>query len=205
MDRRPVVRYRHLSRLDKVRQRVCGRNCDVLDNAIVELRLSAARRLALHVYSMALLASAKEMIKHIKETLEMMREHELEELEFQQENLKLRLRKHNRGRQGALPPTQPSVPLPPSITALTDRGDDATGVVVRSSTVGTFYRAIESAAKPFVDVGETVKAGQVLAVVRALNLTSEIKSACAGSIVKVYVENGHVVQYGDHLFEVRPR
>jgi hypothetical protein len=67
------------------------------------------------------------MIKHIKETLEMMREHELEELELQQENLKLRLRKHDRGRHSALPPTQPSVLLPPPITALTDRGDDATG------------------------------------------------------------------------------
>jgi acetyl-CoA carboxylase biotin carboxyl carrier protein len=95
--------------------------------------------------------------------------------------------------------------LPPPITALTDRGDDATGVIVRSSTIGTFYRAIESAGKPLVDVGDTVKAGQLLAVVRALNLINEIKSGCDGRIVKVYVETGHVVQYGDHLFQVRPR
>ena len=76
--------------------------------------------------------------------------------------------------------------------------------VVKSPIVGTFYRAVEPGAKPFADVGDVVKTGQVLCIIEAMKLMNEINAEVDGEIVKVYVENGHAVQYGERLFAIRP-
>jgi acetyl-CoA carboxylase biotin carboxyl carrier protein len=143
------------------------------------------------------------MLDHIRETLEMMREHELEEFELRRENLRLRVRKDGRGRRAAVPSTLPSTKSLPPTSVPAPTGEDA-GVAVKSSTVGTFYPALDGAGKPLADVGQAVKAGQVLAVVRAINLTNEVRSACNGTIARAYVENGDAVGYGDLLFHIRP-
>jgi acetyl-CoA carboxylase biotin carboxyl carrier protein len=77
--------------------------------------------------------------------------------------------------------------------------------VVKSPIVGTFYRSAEPGAAPFVDVGSTVKKGQVLCIIEAMKLMNEIDSEHDGEIVSIFVENGQPVQYGERLFAIRTR
>jgi len=74
---------------------------------------------------------------------------------------------------------------------------------VKSPIVGTFFRSTEPGAAPFVDVGNTVKKGQILCIIEAMKLMNEIESEYDGEIAKVYVENGQPVQYGERLFAIK--
>jgi acetyl/propionyl-CoA carboxylase alpha subunit len=72
--------------------------------------------------------------------------------------------------------------------------------VVKSPIVGTFYRSSEPGAASFVDIGSTIKKGDVLCIIEAMKLMNEIDSEYDGEIVNIYVENGQAVQYGERLF-----
>jgi acetyl-CoA carboxylase biotin carboxyl carrier protein len=74
---------------------------------------------------------------------------------------------------------------------------------VTSPIVGTFYRASTPSAPPFTSPGDFVKPGQTLCIVEAMKLMNEIESDVAGEVVKVLVENGTPVEYGERLFAVR--
>ena len=77
-------------------------------------------------------------------------------------------------------------------------------VTVEAPMVGTFYRAPKPDAPPFVAEGDVVKEGQVICIVEAMKLMNEIESKVAGRIVKVVVENGQPVEFGQPLFLVDP-
>lgn len=77
------------------------------------------------------------------------------------------------------------------------------GQVVVSPLVGTVYLAPAEGEAPFVQEGDGVKKGQVLAIVEAMKLMNEIESEYAGEVVRVLVENGQTVEYGQPLFEIR--
>lgn len=77
------------------------------------------------------------------------------------------------------------------------------GQVVTSPLVGTFYAAPAEDADPFVQVGDQVKKGQVLAIIEAMKLMNEIESDFSGEVVKVLVENGKPVEYGQPLFVIK--
>ena len=76
------------------------------------------------------------------------------------------------------------------------------GKIIKSPMVGTFYRASAPGAKPFVDVGDTVKQGQAVCIVEAMKILNEIESEVDGVIKHVLVENGQAVEYGQALFEL---
>jgi acetyl-CoA carboxylase biotin carboxyl carrier protein len=154
----------------------------------------------------------------IERILELVKQHELAEFELERDGLKLRVRKAGAAfpplpapvqvapagpAPGALPaaaPAAPALDTPPA--ALEDEAVEL--AVVKSPIVGTFYRASEPGAPPFVDTGQTVRKGQVLCIIEAMKLMNEINAECDGEIVKVYVENGQAVQYGERLFAIRP-
>jgi acetyl-CoA carboxylase biotin carboxyl carrier protein len=75
---------------------------------------------------------------------------------------------------------------------------------VTSPIVGTFYRAPNPDADPYVKVGDMVREGQTLCIVEAMKLMNEIECEIAGTIVKVFPENANPVEYGERLFAVRP-
>jgi len=75
---------------------------------------------------------------------------------------------------------------------------------VASPIVGTFYRAPNPDAEPYVKVGDIVHEGQTLCIVEAMKLMNEIESDVAGTIVKVLPDNAQPVEYGERLFAVRP-
>ena len=75
-----------------------------------------------------------------------------------------------------------------------------TGNIVKSPLVGTFYAAPSEDAEDFVKVGDTVKSGQVLAIIEAMKLMNDINSDFDGIITEVLVKNGEPVEYGQPLF-----
>jgi acetyl-CoA carboxylase biotin carboxyl carrier protein len=76
------------------------------------------------------------------------------------------------------------------------------GHVVKAPMVGTFYRAPNPGAAPFVDVGATVKEGDPLCIIEAMKLLNEIEADKAGVIKEILVENGEPVEYGQPLFVI---
>ena len=149
----------------------------------------------------------------IKQILDMMREHDIAEFELERDNVKLRLRKNAAGHWSAAPavpqghfaPPMPAA-APPAVDAAVPAPADETLdlAVVKSPIVGTFYSAPEPGAKPYAEVGDTVRTGQVLCIIEAMKLMNEINAECDGEVVKCYVENGQAVQYGERLFAIKP-
>jgi len=150
-----------------------------------------------------------DQLKHI---LDLVREHELAEFEIEQDGLRLKIRKDA---SGTLVPvhagTSHATPLPSAASAPVLAAPAAPAevdielAVVKSPIVGTFYRSSEPGSAPFVDVGATVKKGQVLCIIEAMKLMNEIDCEYDGEIVNVYVENGQPVQYGERLFAIRTK
>ena len=89
----------------------------------------------------------------------------------------------------------PATAPPPAAEAPTS----LEGHIVKSPMVGTFYRAGSPGAKPFVEVGDTVKAGQTICVIEAMKLMNEIEADKDGVIKAIMVENGQPVEYGEPL------
>ena len=156
----------------------------------------------------------------IKEILEMMRQHELAEFELERDGLKIRIKKGGTVTPVPVmpvvaPTSAPQDPAPaaaPLAQAVTPTGDaaepllDQHGIelaVVKSPIVGTFYRTAEPGAPSFVEVGDTVRKGQVLCIIEAMKLMNEIESEYDGEVTSIYVENGLPVQYGERLFAIR--
>jgi acetyl-CoA carboxylase biotin carboxyl carrier protein len=155
----------------------------------------------------------------IREVLALVREHDLAELEIERDGLKIRVRKA--GAQvavmpQAMPIAQVAVPVaaapaPVPVAAATPaaatpiEGEGVDLAVIKSPIVGTFYRSSEPGARAFVEVGDTVKKGQVLCIIEAMKLMNEIESDTDGEIAAVYVENGRAVQFGERLFAVKVR
>jgi acetyl-CoA carboxylase biotin carboxyl carrier protein len=75
-----------------------------------------------------------------------------------------------------------------------------TGHIVKSPMVGTFYRASSPNAKPFAEVGQSIKAGDPLCIIEAMKIMNEIESDATGTIVKCFCENGQPVEFGQPLF-----
>jgi acetyl-CoA carboxylase biotin carboxyl carrier protein len=155
-------------------------------------------------------------LDEIKKILDLMRENDLSEFELEQEGVKLRLRKSGGPQWSAHAPAMPAVayaPPPgqasaaavePASQPLTAASEDVDLAIIKSPIVGTFYRSPDPEAKPFVEVGQMVKTGQTLCIIEAMKLMNEINAECDGEVVKVYVENGRAVHYGERLFAIRP-
>ncbi|HVW04423.1 MAG TPA: acetyl-CoA carboxylase biotin carboxyl carrier protein [Vicinamibacterales bacterium] len=151
----------------------------------------------------------------IKQILDLVREHDLAEFEIERDGLKVRIRKAGRevtyvAPSATLTPPMglpmPPVAAPAAAVPVSSAPDDAESVnlaVIKSPIVGTFYRSSEPGAKSFVEVGDTVRKGQVLCIIEAMKLMNEIESDCDGEIATIYIENGKPVQFGERLFAVK--
>lgn len=90
---------------------------------------------------------------------------------------------------------------PQTSSSPADGEEDLHGVI--SPIVGTFYRAPNPDADPYVKVGDYVEKGQILCIVEAMKLMNEIECDTRGTIVKVLPENAQAVEYGEQLFLIR--
>ena len=154
----------------------------------------------------------------IRQILNLVREHDLAEFELERDGLKIRVRKAGQNvtmvpslLPAPLSATTPAAAMPamaagPGPMAPLPAAEELPQVdlaVIKSPIVGTFYRASEPGAPNFVEIGDTVKKGQVLCIIEAMKLMNEIESEADGEITAVYVENGRPVQFGDRLFALR--
>ena len=104
---------------------------------------------------------------------------------------------------------QPTVETPPVAAAPTPQTEAAAPEeeslhAISSPIVGTFYRAPNPDADPYVKVGDFVEPGQTLCIVEAMKLMNEIECDISGTVVRALPENAQPVEYGENLFLVRP-
>ncbi|HXJ22802.1 MAG TPA: acetyl-CoA carboxylase biotin carboxyl carrier protein [Polyangia bacterium] len=92
-----------------------------------------------------------------------------------------------------------SIALTPPVAAA-----ETPGTFITSPFVGTFYRAPSPEAPSFVDVGKTVRKGQVVCIVEAMKLMNEIEAEADGKVEEILVKNGEHVEYGQHLIRLSP-
>ncbi len=112
----------------------------------------------------------------------------------------------------AMPEAPPAAPVPQQPPAVADTSGEPAEVVpetnglhaVRSPLVGTFYRAPAPGEEAYVEVGDTVKVGQVLCIVEAMKMMNEIVADVSGEVVEVLAENSGGVEYDQPLFRLRP-
>ena len=91
---------------------------------------------------------------------------------------------------------------PPLAAAPAEPAAPSRAKVIKSPMVGTFYRASAPGAKPFVEIGDTIKPGQPVCIVEAMKILNEIEAEIDGVVKNVLVENGQAVEYGQPLFEL---
>jgi acetyl-CoA carboxylase biotin carboxyl carrier protein len=155
-------------------------------------------------------------LDEIKQLIEFIKGHELSEFELEQDGVKIRIKSGSNNHMAAAAPvpftpahaTIPTMPAPqaaaPAAQATAAADDGGELCIVKSPIVGTFYRSAEPGAKAFVEVGDTVRKGQVLCIIEAMKLMNEIDSEYDGEITSIYIENGQAVQYGERLFAIKP-
>ena len=156
-------------------------------------------------------------LSEVERLLEFMAQHGLEEFEYAQGGLHIRLKKTPTYAVAPLAIRAPEIVVagnaapggPASHTeAPTEAGGEAGRSedvhIVKSPIVGTFYDAPSPGAEPFVKVGDQVAVGQVLCIIEAMKLMNEIESDVAGEVARIYVTNGQPVEYGESLFAIRP-
>jgi acetyl-CoA carboxylase biotin carboxyl carrier protein len=155
-------------------------------------------------------------VQQIEQLLRFMSEHNLEEFEYSRGDLRIRLKKPSAGvpvysrpmgmpeiivpgaapeRPAAAPQSAPAAPEPRATEDLH---------LVKSPIVGTYYEAPSPGAEAFVKIGAHVESGQTLCIVEAMKLMNEIESDESGELIRIFVENGQPVEYGQPLYGIRP-
>jgi len=159
-------------------------------------------------------------LKEIQDLIDVLVEREITEFEMEQSGLRVRIKRGdahstNPGAASlsfAVPaspapaPAGPPLPVAEASPAPVETSTEAPeGLhLIKSPIVGTFYSAPAPNAPPFVKLGDVVQVGQVLCIIEAMKLMNEIESEVAGELVRVYVENGQPVEYGQSLFAIKP-
>lgn len=133
-------------------------------------------------------------INEIKELIKLFNEYDIAELELEMEDIKLRLVKDDLAQSNHI-----SVDCNQQLNTVKATKDDNVFEMC-SPMVGTFYRAPSPTSEPFVHQGCRINKGQVLCIIEAMKLMNEIESEVEGKLLKVLVENGQPVEYGQPLF-----
>jgi len=164
-------------------------------------------------------------LKEIEQLIDVLIDRQVTEFEMEQNGAKIRVKRgdYSVSNPGAgeacgaatAPPPSP-MPATPSVLApgalpageplTTEAAAESTEdlYIMKSPIVGTFYAASAPNAPPFVKTGDAVQLGQVLCVIEAMKLMNELEAEMAGEIVRIYVENGQAVEYGQSLFAIKP-
>jgi acetyl-CoA carboxylase biotin carboxyl carrier protein len=149
-------------------------------------------------------------VKKVRPLVELMKKHDLAEIDLRQGDQRIRLRRGGEplmtaggiyvptvstGQSSAAPP--PSVGQPPV--------DDQSLQIIKSPMVGTFYSAANPESPPFVKVGDHVGPETVVCIIEAMKVFNEIQAEIAGQVAAVLVENGQPVEFGQPLFKIDTR
>ncbi len=105
-------------------------------------------------------------------------------------------------RMAPAPVAPPVVPAVEAIPVAVAAAAEPVGHTVKSPMVGTFYRASSPGAKPFVEIGDTIKEGETICIVEAMKILNEIEADKSGTVTKILVDNGQAVEYGQPLYVI---
>jgi acetyl-CoA carboxylase biotin carboxyl carrier protein len=151
-------------------------------------------------------------LRKLKKLIDLVEESGIAELEITEGEEKVKIVKSGAGAKSAVmvpasaPPQVAAVAFTPPIVPVAVPQSEAPaaleGHLVKSPMVGTFYRAPAPGAKSFVEVGDTVKAGQAICVIEAMKLMNEIEADKDGVVKAIMVENGQPVEYGEPLMMI---
>jgi acetyl-CoA carboxylase biotin carboxyl carrier protein len=159
----------------------------------------------------------------LRELIALLRENGLSEFELEREGFRVRLRRGAeyesvdagaqpnvvaaapipRSGPGQLPATGSPPPVHPGALAESAASEDQNLHIIESPIVGTFYRARSPNAEAFVKTGSRVEPATVVCIIEAMKLMNEIQAETTGEVVKIYVENGQPVEYGQPLFGIQ--
>jgi len=145
-------------------------------------------------------------LQDVMKLLDLMEVRHLEEIEVDQGDVHIRLRK------GGAPPVV--VPIaaapvaaanPQAVPAASDaeKTAEANLVKITSPMVGTFYRAASPDAEPFINEGDHVTPDQVICIIEAMKVMNEIKAEREGDVVSILIENGESVEFGQPMVTIR--
>lgn len=149
-------------------------------------------------------------LRKLKTLIDLVSESNVSELEITEAEGKVRIVKSAPAAAVAQVVTAAPVAAvaPPVVQAVADSASAAApaaapaqvGHTVKSPMVGTFYRASSPGAKPFAEIGQTIKEGETICIVEAMKILNEIEADKSGTITQILVENGQAVEYGQPLF-----
>jgi acetyl-CoA carboxylase biotin carboxyl carrier protein len=141
-------------------------------------------------------------IRKIKKLIDLIEESDIAEIEISEGEESVRI-----SRYSAAAPVQYAAPVAvaapaaaPVAAAAAPVEEKISGHVVKSPMVGTFYRSASPGSPFFVEVGQSVSAGQTLCIIEAMKILNQIEADKSGKIKQIMVENAHPVEYGQPLF-----
>lgn len=154
-------------------------------------------------------------IRKVKKLIELLEESNIDEIEIKEGEESVRISRNSAQAALMAAPVQqgyaPVAPPPPAAVApapapapapTAPEPEAASGHVVNSPMVGTFYSSPSPASPPFVEVGQTVKIGDVVCIVEAMKMMNQIEADKAGTIEAILVENGAPVEFDQPLFSI---
>ena len=164
-------------------------------------------------------ASANELsvnMAELRELIDLIRENDFTEFELEREGFRVRFSRLqsptgseglSSAAQAASPEVRetptPAAPANPGTKAQASASEDQNLHLIPSPIVGTFYRSPSPNADSFVKIGSRVEPDTVVCIIEAMKLMNEIQAEAAGEVVKIYVENGQPVEYGQPLFGIK--
>ncbi|NLC09093.1 MAG: acetyl-CoA carboxylase biotin carboxyl carrier protein [Gammaproteobacteria bacterium] len=146
-------------------------------------------------------------IRKVKKLIELLEVSNIDELEIHEGEESVRISRHS-NKVAAAPvyaPAPVAAPAPAAAAAaapVAEAAPELKGTVIRSPMVGTFYRAPSPTSGNFVEVGQSVKKGDVVCIVEAMKMMNHIESDVGGTIDRILVENGQPVEYDQPLFTI---
>ena len=148
-------------------------------------------------------------IRKVKKLIELLEESNIGEIEIKEGEESVRISR-NKGMTMAAPMAAPLMPAPMApmpaaqvaAPAAPDVSSSSSANAVKSPMVGTFYRSPGPEAAPFVEVGQSVRAGDVLCIVEAMKMMNQIEADHAGTVTAIHAENGEPVEFDQPLLTV---
>ena len=160
-------------------------------------------------------------IRKIKKLIELLESSAVAEIEIKEGEDSVRISRHPQNGAAVMMPSQPlwaapaaygfapaapvmpvpASPAPPAPAPVPD-AEAIPGHVLRSPMVGTFYRSAAPGGKPFVEIGQSVKAGDPVCIIEAMKMFNQIEADHAGTVTRILAENGQPVEYDQPLLVI---
>ena len=147
-------------------------------------------------------------IRKVKKVMELLEQSGMSEIEIKEGEESVKI-----SRYGNAPLMTPTIPQQPaamvtpsqveSTTTAANTGTEASGNLISSPMVGTYYSAPSPSAKPFVTVGQHVNKGDTIGIIEAMKIMNQIEADHSGTVVEILVKDGEAVEFGQALIVIQ--